>query len=172
LNKLSILKKPEFEAVKTGVIATTQLAVLIFAAALIALCSCTKGPHGLSADTYEGVRKTVLALRRANEYRDSGVLLFEPRLLEAERAADDIVAPAAHSAVTTASNTSAAVIARSCVKDLRLYREVQTLHLDYLERPPSRNAQQRALDEYKDQKLLSDVRQTVDGCIATLSGYL
>ena len=157
---------------KTEAIATTHSAILIIATAIIALCSCTKGPKGLSADTYEGVRRTVSALRRANEYRDSGALLFEPRLLEAEKEADDIATPRVYSVVTAASNTSAAMVARSCVKDLQLYRKAQALHLDYLDRTPSPNVHQRTLDEYNDQQLVSGARQTIDACIATLGGYL
>lgn len=157
---------------KTGAIATTYLAVLMTAAAIVALCSCTKGPKGLSADTYEGVRRTVAALRRANEYRDSGALLFEPRLLEAEKEADGIVTPHTYSEITHANNTAAAEIARSCVKALQLYRQTRSLHLDYLDRPPSPNKYQRNLDEYTEQEGVANVTQAVDGCIVTLGGYL
>lgn len=146
-------------------------------AAVIALCSCSKGPQGLSADTCEAVRKAVPALRRANEYRDSGTLLFEPRLLEAEREANGIM-----SAQKNASDASAAGIAKSCIEDLRLYRESQTLHLDYLNRPPlphvkdkatnDYNVHKKALEDYEEQEMVNNARQNLDSCIAALAKYL
>lgn len=154
---------------KNRALAAIRPAVLMIAPALTALCSCTKGPHGLSVDTYDGVQKAVSALRRANEYRDSGAPLFEPRLLEAERAAGEIVTPQAYSAVTAAANASAASVARSCVRDLRFYRETRNILLD---RSPSLNAHEGALDAFNDRKTLDDARHTVDRCIVTLGAYL
>jgi len=143
------------------------LGVCIIIAVLGSSIACTRGPKGLSRSAYLAAEKTVSAIKRANEYRDAGVLLFEPRFLEAEREADGMMALR-----NNASDSAAADIARSCVKDLTLYREIQTIHLNYLNRPPSPNFHQKALDDYDDQQMVGDAREAIDGCIATLSGYM
>jgi hypothetical protein len=164
----------------TRAIATTQPAVvLIIAAAAIGICSCTKGPKGLSNDTYAGVKKTVAAMRRANEYRDSGVLLFEPRFLDLERAVDGIATPRAYSEITTASDLSAAEIARSCVHILRSYRQMLDLAPSSGDtgilgpgiRGTLRQEAVRAhLEEY--QEHLTGMRKSLDDCVIQLGGYL
>jgi hypothetical protein len=168
--------------VKTSAIATTHPAILMIAAAVIALCcSCTKGPEGLSPETYAGLEKTIDAMRRANEYRDSGVLLFEPRFLELERAVDDIALPDVHSVVTEARDDSAKSIARSCVQILKTYRSYL---LDLAPRPGDTGfdlhgskdlaLRQRAEDAYLQEytKQVNEMRQDLDRCVVTLRGYL
>jgi hypothetical protein len=170
--------------VKTRRISTTHQSVLMIAAAVIALnCSCTKGPKGLSADTYGGIQKALSAMRRANEYRDSGVLLFEPRFLEVESEADSIV-------THNDADSSAAFMARNCVEGFRLYRKSQDIYLEYLEnRQPlpkapkkaltglpaslgrSRRLQQESAD-FSEKKLMDDARANVEACLVTLGGYL
>jgi len=62
------------------------VATLMFALGL----SCGRGPQRLSRDTYSALERAIGAMERANEYRDAGVLLLEPRLLDAEKAVADI----------------------------------------------------------------------------------
>ena len=169
---------------KTRRIATTHQSVLMIAAAVMALnCSCTKGPKGLSADTYGGIQKALSAMRRANEYRDSGVLLFEPRLLEAEREVDSIV-------TNNDADSAAADMARICVKSFPLYRKSQDIYLEYLEHRQSlRKAPKQALTglaaslersrrlqqesaDFSEKKMMNDARENVDACLVTLGGYL
>lgn len=143
------------------------------AIAVIALtCSCTKGPHGLSADTYKGIQQTLSAMRRANEYRDSGTMLFEPRFLELEREADGIV-------VNNSADSSAASIARSCVKGLQIYRKSRDIYAAYLERreplpkvPNWAAAEARKHADLTEKQMVDDARANVEGCIVTLGGYL
>jgi hypothetical protein len=58
-------------------------------------------------------------LQRAYEYRDAGVIIFEPRMLDAERALDDVRA----AGFKNAMDTSAGLIFRGSVESLRLYRK-------------------------------------------------
>jgi hypothetical protein len=88
-------------------------------------------------------------MRRANEYRDAGVLLFEPRLLDAEREADSI-------AKNSTADSRAASIARICIEDFRLYRK-------------SLNLANRG---YLAREGMDDARANVDACLVTLGGYL
>ncbi len=161
-------------------VAKTYCTALLVPLSLISLCSCTKGPKGLSAETYEGVKQTVAAMRRANEYRDSGTLLFEPRFLDLERAVDGIATPHVYSDITAASNTSATTIARSCVDLLRTYRRM----LDLAPAPGDtgfgalpgatealrRRAASAHLEEYIGN--LNGLRKSLDDCVIELNGYL
>lgn len=168
---------------RTRQLATTRPLVLIIAVAVMVLnCSCTKGPNGLSADTYKGIQKTLSAMRRANEYRDSGVLLFEPRFLELEAQADSIV-------TRNDADERAASIVRECVEGFRLYRKSQDIYLDYLENRQALPKAPKALtglaatlarsrrlkqesDDFSEKKMMDDARENVDACLVTLGGYL
>jgi hypothetical protein len=158
---------------------------LVIAGTVIAFnCSCARGPKGLSNNGYISVQKALSAMRRANEYRDAGVLLFEPRLLEAERKADAIV-------INNSADDGAAELARICVKDsFPLYRKAREQYLDYLEnRSPSPSAERAGLqgwaaareharvslwkqDDYTRKKTFDDAGQLLDGCLVTLGGYM
>jgi hypothetical protein len=146
----------------------------MIATVVFVLCSCTKGPKGLSAEAYEAAKGTVAAMRRANEYRDSGGLLFEPRFLDLERAADGIAASR-----KSASDDSAAGMARACVDILRSYRGM----LDLAPSPgdtgksgagirgPLRQEAIRAnLEEYMEH--LTEMKKSLDDCVVQFGAYL
>ena len=65
--------------------------------------ACTCGPKGLSRPTYLATKKAVGAIERANEYRDDGALLYEPRFLDVERAVDELAASGGSRVADTAA---------------------------------------------------------------------
>jgi hypothetical protein len=81
--------------------------------------ACTRGPKGLSRPTYVATEKAVAALKRANEYRDAGAQLYEPRFLDVEKATDELVASA-----TKPADTLVATIAGTCAIELKSYRGI------------------------------------------------
>ena len=54
--------------------------------------ACTRGPKGLSRGTYAAIEKGLPPLERAYEYRDANATAFEPRMLNAEHALDEVLA--------------------------------------------------------------------------------
>jgi hypothetical protein len=87
--------------------------------ALVACPASTRGPKGLSRATYEATVNAVAAIKRTNECRDAGVLIFEPRFLEAEKAVDDVRA--------TGNNSPDAIVGihlHNWVESMKLYRRI------------------------------------------------
>lgn len=80
---------------------------------------CTRGPKGLSRVSYAAIEKGLPALERAYEYRDAGAMAFEPRMLDAEHALDEIRAAGSKNA----NDASAWLIFQSSLALLRIYRE-------------------------------------------------
>jgi len=81
--------------------------------------ACTRGPKGLSRGTYAAIEKGLPPLERAYEYRDANATAFEPRMLNAEHALDEVLAAGSKNA----NDASAWLIFRSSVGLLKIYRQ-------------------------------------------------
>jgi hypothetical protein len=119
----------------------------------------------LSYPTYAGTEKAIAALNRANEYRDAGALLYEPRFLDVEKATEELAASA-----TKPADTLVATIANTCVVELKSYREI----LDNYGVLLAKNHRSPALDKLvKETVALRDKRAVeTDACIAKMQSYL
>ena len=93
--------------------------------AALALVSCTRGPKGLSRSEFPAVEKGLAAVQRAFEYRDAGVLIFEPRMLDTERALDE-----ARAASSNNQDGVAVSIFESTVQLISTYRRYQEMLRD------------------------------------------
>jgi hypothetical protein len=98
--------------------------------ALLGSTACTRGPKGLSRATYESTQSAVAAIQRANEYRDAGTLLFEPRFLEAEKAIDDVA-----STQKNFSDSAAVMQMRVWLTSMKQYRDILDKYEAVLEDP-------------------------------------
>src|SRR5271169_1283398 len=96
---------------------------------ILALIACDKpvDPKGLSPRVYELVVKATAALGRANERRDAGNLLYEPRYLDAKKAVDDLN----ETLTVNESDDEAKHLERACLETIQRYRrslEILKLH--------------------------------------------
>lgn len=101
------------------------------------LASCGRGPKHLSGDTYSALEKAAGALQRAYEYRDAGSLLFEPRLLDVERAVSEVPRRGATGWVGVNPDWEAEQAIGVCFTELKAHRgllDLAGLELD-LKRP-------------------------------------
>jgi hypothetical protein len=129
--------------------------------ALLICASCTRGPKGLSRATYAATEKAIAAIQRANECRDDGLLIFEPRFLEAEKAVDD-----ARATATNFHDTLVVDHMRGWVESTKLYRRV----LDSYESAASDPALKKSAAKYA--SLLQEVAANSDKRIASMQSYL
>lgn len=86
---------------------------------ILGFTACTRGPKGLSHGSYAAIEKGLPALERAYEYRDANVTAFEPRMLNAEHALDEVLAAGSKNA----NDASAWLIFHSSVGLLKIYRQ-------------------------------------------------
>ena len=124
--------------------------------------AATRGPKGLSSDEYLAIQKGVAAVRRAYEYRDADVLIFDPRMLDAERAYDEAKA-------ADANNTHdyvAVFMLKNSIQDLGLYRR----NLDGLSRlevgPEFKRLRASRI------KSAQDISSMIEKCMADIQSYL
>lgn len=135
----------------------------VWALALVLLVACgshTRGPNRLSVTVYEALEKAVAAFERADEYRDAGVLLYEPRFLDAEKAADAVRdAPGDQPA-----DVSAALNAHSCVLALYTYR-LSIEHFEHNNYPVSHPDAQYLREHAADAENVRKDGDQIDSCI-------
>jgi hypothetical protein len=67
-----------------------RMLTLLLSAAAVDQLACTRGPKGLSSTAYIATERAVDALQRVYDYRDERRELFEPRLLDAQKAVAEI----------------------------------------------------------------------------------
>jgi hypothetical protein len=124
--------------------------------------ACTRGPKGLSPSSYAATEKVVAALERCFEYRDAGILLYEPRFLDAEKAIDDLRA-------TEPTDLSLNEIAHTAAEALKTYRD----NRDRLYRLQAENDSPRFEKLIKDaMDSRNEIAGVVDSCISELRRYL
>jgi hypothetical protein len=132
--------------------------------ALLALTGCTRGPKGLSRSEYPAIEKGFAAFQRAFEYRDAGTLIFDPRMLDAERALDE-----AKSASSNPHDTTATIILESSIGMLNTYRRELQLLRDIGDRTPTKESR-ASYDRVS--KLTTDVTFSIKKGMAELWSYL
>jgi hypothetical protein len=86
---------------------------------ILGFTACTRGPKGLSRGSYAAIEKGLPILERVYEYRDGGAMAFDPRMLDAEHALDEIRAAGSNNA----NDASAWLIFQSSVGLLKIYRQ-------------------------------------------------
>jgi hypothetical protein len=104
------------------------------------------------------------ALQRTNEYRDAGVLIYEPRFLDVERTIDELK--------TSGSRTedeTVASIAESCAGELKSYRQILAdLHdVSGMERAP---AQEKLLNEMLALRMSTGL--AINLCVSDVRSYI
>jgi hypothetical protein len=135
---------------------------------LLAACSRTMGPKGLSESTYTATRKAVDALQRAGDYRNSSAAIFGPKLQAASKAADDVYNEMGNQ---TADGYAVNQI-RSCLEQLKSYRST------FDSRESVSDPIEDQLKGLKGAKMAdaTDVvarsGKDLDDCIAAAKGYL
>jgi hypothetical protein len=90
--------------------------VLVALVGLLTLAACGVGPKGVGKSEYAAISKAFNALKRANDYRDAGSLIYEPRFLDAEKAVEELESTASMDGAVTAAQT-----ARSMLVNYRAY---------------------------------------------------
>lgn len=76
------------------------------------LVGCGVGPKSISRSEYAAMVKAATALQRAYDYRDEARVFYDPRLLDAQKAVEDI------------PGSEAAGVARTCLDYLAAYQSL------------------------------------------------
>lgn len=126
--------------------------------------ACSQGPKGLGRPAFEATEKAAAAMQRANEYRDAGTLLYEPRFLDLEKAVDELKASA-----TKPQEKAVAEIAVACAGDLRNYRENLDLLVQVSRQAPSPGRSKLTKDANALHKRLA---ANIDSCISEVRSHL
>lgn len=140
------------------------LAALLFSGA----CSRTMGPRGLSETTYVATKKAVAALESASENRNASASIFDPKLLAASQAADEVY----NDMGNQGADGYAASVVRGCIGELKVYRS----NFDSREsdsRPIEQQLKGLKGAQMKDETdLIARSAKDVDDCIQAAKAYL
>jgi hypothetical protein len=122
---------------------------------LAMLAGCGVGPKEVSRPEYAAILKAFNALKRANDYRDAGTLIYEPRFLDAEKAVEELE--------STAAGTDEAVTAGQTARSmLKNYRDYLAMGQDIGDREARRGDSER----------LKDIINTADSIEFHIKGYI
>ena len=109
-------------------------------------------------------------MRRANEYRDAGNLLFEPRFLDAEKALD-----AGRRNIHNSADESAFLLLDACLEDLTNYRRSAADAIDSADGVKDLDGKPKARRMQITQELRAlteKVGKEIDGCIADADSFI
>jgi hypothetical protein len=131
---------------------------------LLVLFSCssgTRGPKGLSRETYAATEKAVAAIQRANECRDDGLLIFEQRFLEAEKAVDNAIATGKNP-----HDTMVGIHMHNWVESMKLYRHIMDRYVSAMADPDLK----RRVPVWSRMRL--ETAANSDKCLASVQSFL
>lgn len=149
----------------------------LVAVSLLLVSACSpqrKGPKHISSPVYDALEKATATVARANEYRDAGILLYEPRFLEAEKAVDEVSRQVHDSQLTgtdALTEVQVSTICYRCVSALKWYR-LANEHLGYIDNPPLHPDARYKTELAKAVQGVQDAGKAIGSCIKDADSYL